>query len=387
MATARRSAAAGTLCLLLAGCLAPPSLSLVEQPTGAPDAVRGVLSTEPGETAEAIRILFVHGMGADPRNACLPISLLQHLAHALDVAPRDAAAGPVGCGPLAVPQPIAITVPGAPDPAKLYRYALASADGKRTLDFWFLLWAPLTEPWKETKSLTEQGHPPWALATGLVKDFLRTHLADVVLYGGTYRTVMRAAVQTALCYVVDGDPDPADPHNCRNGNADQRTVLITHSLGGYMLMDAIADLREAHDAARRAAGRDPTVPSQRDAGAKLLARADLIFMLANQLAQLDLTTETAYPPTPPSPENPRSGRMLRRFVGHWRAAHDDTGPKRRRQIVAISDPNDILSYEISAGAIDASKGTTIANGTRSRTSWWAIHSRTLVTYAMNSASL
>jgi hypothetical protein len=131
-----------------------------------------------------------------------------------------------------------------------------------------------------------------------------------------------------------------------------------------MLMDAVADLRAAH-------WREELDPrnlqaSASDAAAQALARTDLIFMLANQLALLDLTTLTQYPPpsapapTPPTTEDLESRGILRAFRQHWQYHHVDDHLS--RQIVAVSDPNDILSYMVSAGDVSiASENLIVAN--------------------------
>ncbi|HUA51916.1 MAG TPA: hypothetical protein VMB81_07115 [Candidatus Sulfotelmatobacter sp.] len=358
---------AAALCLLLTGCLAPPSVVSVP-PSDTPINLSGILP--PGSAPEAndpIRILFIHGIGADATNYCLPVPLMLHLAKVLGAQPQTATPPwmpPKGsasvCSGVPVPEPIQIRVTGAPDPALLFHYRLDGDGGKRTVDFWFLLWAPLTQTWKETPSVMEDGHPPWAVATELAKGFMQTHLTDVVLYGGTYRAVMRPSVEAALCYVVGGQPDPADPNyrDCDGGTAAKRTVVITHSMGGYMLFDAVADLKAHHSP-----GMGTAAPAShpRDASAKLLSSTDQVFMLANQLALLDLTTATAFPSAPG--DDPAHVKPLRAFADRWKEVHDadPTRPRRGRQIVAISDPNDLLSFVVTAGAIDVSGGTTVAN--------------------------
>jgi hypothetical protein len=57
------------------------------------------------------------------------------------------------------------------------------------------------------------------------KQFLHDNLSDVALYGGTYRQVIRAAVEQALCSFIGGTPHPNSPKTCtggRDGHADRR---------------------------------------------------------------------------------------------------------------------------------------------------------------------
>jgi hypothetical protein len=74
------------------------------------------------------------------------------------------------------------------------------------------------------------------------KQFLHDNLSDVALYGGTYRQVIRAAVEQALCSFIGGTPHPNSPKTCTGGETGMPTAVTTHSMGAYMLMDATCDL-------------------------------------------------------------------------------------------------------------------------------------------------
>jgi hypothetical protein len=175
---------------------------------------------------------------------------------------------------------------------------------------------------------------------------------------------MRAAVEQAMCYFINGTPDPTG-HHCAHGDANARTVIITHSQGGYMLMDAIADLQAAHPHEDVS---DIAADTSDNAAAMMLYRTGLVFMLANQIALLDLTTEATYPPpTPRQGQSATDGRDLQAhgalgpFMRYWKTSRRLTNEARPRQIVGISDPNDLLSYLISDGEIDVPDDTVVAN--------------------------
>ena len=341
---ARVLAAIGVVATL-AGCLASPTV-IGTGSAPAPGHLDGILTHAKSDAN--IRIFLTHGIGTAAQDdgtgtngPCALASVIVRLAYVLGVQQQPVDQPRGACGALVLPPPRDIVVSGASRPAELYDFAFT---GARTVTFSFLLWAPITEDIKAT--LGETGHPPWALLTTAAKSFFQSHLSDVVLYGGTYRAVMRAAVEQALCLFVGGTPAD-DPTICRNAARARQTVLITHSLGGYMLMDAIADIRAAH-ASPRADGRPPA-PADTDAAAIALERTDLIFMLANQLALLDLTTLTTFP-IPPGEAAGEGGRMLDGFRRHWDRHHQRVDD-RRRQIVAVSDPNDLLSYLVSSGDV------------------------------------
>jgi hypothetical protein len=347
------------LCALLAGCLAAPLVIPADTPSPQPSpmTLSGIATRSGVPPTQPLRVFFVHGMGTATEDYCALATLMTDLAATLKLQQLPVQEQRGACGNLIVPAPIII---GVPPPTKLtaelYTFNFAAADNQPLVQFSFLLWEPLVDPLRLT--LAEDGHPAWAALTTYAKGFIQTHLGDVVLYGGTYRQVMRPAVEKALCYFVGGQPDPADPmgRQCQGGDARPETVLITHSLGGYMLMDAIADLQVYHHDLSDTPGAQP---HPANAAAKALARTNLIFMLANQLALLDLTTLQQYPPpttapaAPANAEQDESGGMLRAFRRHWRAYHRDAGTKtgRPRQIVAVSDPNDILSFLVSPGTV------------------------------------
>jgi len=350
------------LCVALAGCLATPSVISVNS-SPPPAKLDGILTRTTAPPAEPIRIFLTHGMGTGIDEYCALATAIAGLAHVLHVR-QQPVAQPFGtCGNLAVPTPRPIAVTGTSEIAQLFTLDFEGNGNARLVQFSFLLWAPLTAPIKGT--LDETNHPSWAALTALSKSFFQTHLSDVVLYGGTYRRVMRAAVEKALCFFVGGTPDDNDATICNGGTSDEETVLITHSLGGYMLFDAIADLRAAHSQAEAGAH----WAADTDAAAKALARTDLIFMLANQLALLDLSTLTQWPPPPAATQSAQptttekieDSSALRAFRQHWDAYH---ATHSSRQIVAISDPNDILSYLVLTEDVlpsNAADPTVIAN--------------------------
>ena len=245
------------------------------------------------------------------------------------------------------PVPTPITITGVPDHAQalLYTYSFGpSSEGPITLNVNYLLWAPLTEGIKCKLAQDERGTPEKQAFAGFARDFIDNKLGDVVLYGGTFReNVMRPSVQAALCHVTGGVAS-ADGKTCAPGAYNDPTVIITHSLGGYMLMDAIDDelRKEACDsgAGNTAAG-------------KILANTDYIYMMANQIALLDLTRLHAY--SHHFQETPRPSEIAMRFAKCWTAAPPKSPTLVRangveepatRQIVAFTDPNDILSWRL-----------------------------------------
>jgi len=323
--------AVGTLSRLFAvGLGASAGACYYLPPEVVPSSTTAVVNKIEGITelpnAQTIRILFIHGIGE--HNACDPDTLLLHLSKALQVrqSPPSALDDKADCqSHFAIPKPTPMS--GAADAALLYKYDFLG--NSRHLKFSFLLWSPLTQKLKET--LDEPQLPHHALLASLAKEFEQDNLADVVLYGGRYREVIRPQVEKALCDFIGGVPGD-DPRICDNGTGDIPTAIVTHSLGGYMLMDAMADIyKRPRNRAEREA---------RNAAEKVGRELNLIFMLANQLKMLDLSTKKS---------EGGASEVVEGFRASWKAARRwgaKGEPEAKRQLVAISDPNDILSWEV-----------------------------------------
>jgi hypothetical protein len=319
----------------------------------------------------AVRVLIIHGMGTPQPNQFDPFIL--SLANRLRLVQVNAALGadlvPSACGTEALPAPSGLVDPapayiqidGAPHEAqaRLYTYDFAPASGaSAVLSVAYLYWAPLTEAIK-CATLAETGAPQRQWFADVAKQFIDDKLGDVVLYAGRYRDrVMRPSVQAALCMLIDGKPSQ-DGRTCSGGDPNLPTVLISHSLGGYMLMDSI-------DEELRRNRRDGRL-NKDTAAYKIMENTQFIYMMANQIALLDLTELDQYPlpvtrewlgeaARPTVPTQSASPSMIHRFSEDWleirlrsrlvappeaRTPNISSG---ERQIVAFSDPNDILSW-------------------------------------------
>jgi len=331
------------LSILTASCYYLPPEIVPVHPETPPSKFFGITELTPAPDSNRIRILFVHGIGVHP--GCDPDTLLLHLTKALQVVqlPPPAIDRSETCPHFLLPMPTPIPAPNAQNTGLLYRFDLAGRDRQAT--FMYLRWSTLTSGPKMT--LDEPNRPPGALLHNLAKQFEQENLADVVLYGGQYRDVLRPVVERALCVFVGGTPDQTNPRACIGGEANIPTAIITHSLGGYMLMDAMSDIY--HPPTTEA------VSEERNAAVKVGRYLDQIFMLANQLKMLDLSTRTSEVQAP---------QIVRRFGATWEAVHS---PRRRtarelssRQVLAISDPNDILSWEVTKDEFEIPR-VTVAN--------------------------
>ena len=344
---------------LLTACSALPNAVTFDN-----ESFRGMSALVGPETSgRPLHVLLVHGIGTPaPYQFEGFIASLAGRFGVVQVPPPATAPQTSGCyaatpaqQALIHPAPQVIAIDGVPEDAqaRLYTYSFAPRPNEPpALAVSYLLWSPLTETIKCNLAAEDNDAPPRQAFANYAKDFIDDKLADVVLYGGTYRkAAMRPSVQAALCVVTGGTPSP-DGKTCRPGDYQDPTVIITHSMGGYMLMDAIDDELRNQDCSKVHGGS----PAQ-----KILENTRLIYMMANQLALLDLTTMRHYPRPPgaPSPAPSTSDKLAQRFARCWtgatlkvRSASMPTGTeetlskKPTRQIVAFSDPNDILSWRL-----------------------------------------
>jgi hypothetical protein len=314
---------------------------------------------------QPLEVLIIHGIGTPaPYQFEVFIQSIAQRLRLVQVSSEPSKPENSGCystdpalPALVHPAPRPISITGVPDEdrAELYTYSFGpTPNGPVTLRVNYLLWAPLTEGIKCKLANDDAKAPAKQAFAAFARDFIDNKLGDVVLYGGTFRdNVMRPSVQAALCLVTRGTPS-SDGKTCAPGPYSDPTVIITHSLGGYMLMDAIDyELRNEH--CDKGAGST--------AAGKILANTDYIYMMANQIALLDLTRLRSYPRRPAgagaqlqSEDVLPASEVANRFAKCWTAtppkpsplfeANGFEAPPAAKQIVAFTDPNDILSWRL-----------------------------------------
>ena len=310
-----------------------------------------------------LRVLLVHGMGTPTPNGFDPfIASIAGRFGLVQVPPADAQPQWQGCHQDTPAQPTLIQPKPTPienaaadqkNWAQLYTYDFApSPNAKPTLTVNYLLWTPLTEQIKCNLAVEDNGAPAKQALAAFAKNFIDDKLADAVLYGGAYREkVIRPSVQGALCKVTGGTWH-ADSRTCAPGDYQDPTVIITHSLGGYMLMDAIQAELRTEDCRP-----DLPTPRVRSPAEKILENTPVIYMMANQLALLDLSTLHRNPQAAKTmAEKSASEAVTKQFASCWVAARarskieapiepGEIAPP-KSQVVAFTDPNDILSWRL-----------------------------------------
>jgi hypothetical protein len=338
----------------LAGCAAIPTPVVLSDQPFEVNTFNGMSALAETAPQRPLHVLLIQGMGTpQPYGFDAFIASLAGRFGLVQIPPHEPQAQWHGCYDKTTPaQPFLLqpapqviqnsyTAPG--NEAQLYTYDFAPRPEDRpTLTVSYLLWTPLTESVKCGLEKEDDSAPAKQDFASFAKDFIDDKLADAVLYGGAYREkVIRPSIQAALCLVAS-----RDHKTCAPGDYRDPTVIITHSLGGYMLMDAIADELRADCQSKSGGG----------AAEKILENTPVIYMMANQLALLDLST-LHRDPEAPKPKIPESAPATNHFAQCWiqarraRALHeakssdsDETKPV--SQVVAFSDPNDILSWRL-----------------------------------------
>jgi hypothetical protein len=202
-------------------------------------------------------------------------------------------------------------------------------------------------------------------------------LADVLLATGQLDGILRDGIRQLMAKSAAFDPNraaatpsagPANEHynwKAQLGNAktlDQEFVGVTHSLGAYLLFNALnPDARSTPQSAEPAA----VNADENSAVQYIFERTTLVYFFANQIQMLEITNlesaqQTATPafkypgadaPAPAYPTSPAEN--FRTLVNRWKqmqtdfqtALHPgDAATRPKVQVVAWSDPSDVITF-------------------------------------------
>jgi hypothetical protein len=205
-------------------------------------------------------------------------------------------------------------------------------------------------------------------------------LSDVLLATGPMGGILRDGIRQLMAKSAAFDPDLSTGANpaAASGRYDWRAQLqrppaldrefigVTHSLGGYLLFNAL-DTGTANSAdPRLAAAESQRLAAENSAVQYIFGRMSLIYLFANQLQELEIANLEEAPstlpsqlksrglePLPPPPTNPAAN--FRSLVNHWQelqadfqaALHpNDEAARQKLQLVAWSDPSDVLTWRV-----------------------------------------
>jgi hypothetical protein len=230
----------------------------------------------------------------------------------------------------------------------LFQQTIDSAQGQVRANA--VLWSPLTTPLKKQLCYDESdkstictavaAYPEYpyqrAKLNKVLKDgILDDCLADALIYQGKARDQVSGQIQKAILQAVATSGGSGLQANVIESAAavPQTTplVVVTESLGSKIAFDALYKLAAN--------------PATASAGQNTFDRTTQIFMGANQLpilalADRGLDGSVEFTSSGGYPEDPISALIKRRLVGVVGAGAPIP------QVIAFSDPNDLLSYTL-----------------------------------------
>jgi hypothetical protein len=273
-----------------------------------------------------VKVLYVHGIGthAPGHGTALRNNLATQLG--LEIrAPR--------------PKRIVVAHPEFPgqDLGEVNVSRLTDTAQRRDLLFYELTWSPITQPDKDLLAFDKE--QDYVLRRAAVNQAMRSFVNDIapdpLAYAGQKREPILVSVGQAICWVVSRGwselPELTENTWCGPdlpGIGSRLELddfaIITHSLGSRATLDALQRLTNLPLAA------DPRLKRMAE---DFRAREVQLFMLSNQLPLLE------------------AGREGQQIVGQTGAYCGPNATKPGRffaetQIVAFSDPNDLMSYPI-----------------------------------------
>jgi hypothetical protein len=235
---------------------------------------------------------------------------------------------------------------------------LLNKDRDKELLFYELTWSNITDNEKENLDFDVSGQITFRRAKvnrGL-KQFSNDAIADPLLYLGESQESIRISVGQSLCWMVthSWSDFPSDTHKpCTLKSispeflvnaANDDYIFISHSLGSRITMDALQRLSKVLNSASQSSAEkelaQKSFPEFERMRQGFQDRNVKIFMLSNQLPLLQLGR--------PLPE------VLNQYNDYCLAKGNHYAERfaNETHIIAFSDPNDLLSYNIPLGYQD-----------------------------------
>jgi hypothetical protein len=281
-----------------------------------------------GPERPTLKVIMVHGVGTHVPGYSARLSA--NLAQALDLSVT---------APAAKAFPIeAVAFPGETlGQLTVTRHTNRARD--REMLFYELTWSPISQPAKDAiafDSTAVYAHRRASL-NNVFKQFVNDVAPDPLVYTGVGRERIQATVGQALCWALSTDwqglPDQQQICTVERPDFASRLdvddfVFITHSLGSRITTDGLQRLTHVVEMA----GMDR--PEVRRVAESLQERDVKVFMLANQLPLLQSGLEPAsVQGAVPAYCQPGGADFAGRLF-------------RETELIAFSDPNDLLSYPI-----------------------------------------
>lgn len=206
-----------------------------------------------------------------------------------------------------------------------YVDAEGTSSGKAIVYYWTSVTAGPKELYLGYDKSDGAGERRASINHALKRDFVVKNVPDLALYLGRHRAAIHQGLRRALELLAEGD-------------AKRPIAIVTYSLGARIVVDLLADLAAS------------SLEADRDLAARVFDRLRYVAFLSNQFALLELlefdyARAAEREDDPASPLVARVSPALRRFDEELRRREAREG-RATMPIVAVSDPNDLLSFEI-----------------------------------------
>ncbi len=217
-------------------------------------------------------------------------------------------------------------------------------DSTRELIFYELTWSEIIESEKKQIEYDNSGKYSYMRAdlNHSMKLFFNQHVPDPMIYYGDSRQKIILSVAQSLCWMFYGDWN--DLNQSKGKFCDSRSFplhrgiqkddysIVTHSLGSRIIIDSLQWVAEQVSMAKK---EDLTNYQNVAKMLEAIKNEEIsIYMLANQLPLLQLGRE-----------EPKVTNQIKEYC-HPDGVHWDDRSFKKLNIVAFSDPNDLLSYGI-----------------------------------------
>lgn len=305
----------------VAGCTRPYGAPQIE-PTYIPVGMNASITGLVDQAADApLKVIWTHGVCRTGVDWVVDRTLLVQAALGPGTTVNGSANVPQ------TPMPVLGIVPKGLTAQAVYVYkSLFETPSHRKLAVYFVRWSDVDEPNRQeiAYDADDTTHKRASLNND-IKGFFDTCLVDAVAYDGDNGPIIRDGVTRAIEYAISQPDSPQNP---------QPLAYVSESLGSKILFDIVNESTDS-DFVRRA------------------AQFQYFFMMANQIPILDQAGVSTIDASQPHLANGGLGRKasVRRFLEKIRPLHDQTHPNTPPTIVAFSDPNDLLSYELNTAIV------------------------------------
>jgi len=230
--------------------------------------------------------------------------------------------------------------------ANLRIKSMRNADASKKVVFYELTWSDITAERKKVLDFDTSGQYAHRRApfNNTMKAFLNDVGPDPMIYVSDKENLILRATQQAICWMLaDGEGDEIEDNQSnvcsvsslsRLSNLEKyNIVFITHSLGSRIIMDALGEIVETLKDDQTVAGHPALV-------SKLQEKEMTVFMLSNQLPLLQIGL--------PAP------KVVGQIDSYCRTSGKNYAHRafKKLNVVAFTDPNDLLSYAITQDFVD-----------------------------------